>query len=326
MAGGVIALAAAALLRRGRYWMCGIALASLAWGAAVAMPALSIDAYPTTYGRPSVSYNAISLAQGLALYRENCAVCHGVAGYGDGPAAERLVPRPSDLTAGHTGAHTAGDLFWWLTHGVPGTAMPGFGLALDPEERWDLINFVRALSAAEQARGLFAAVEPNPWLVAPDFSYATDHGEAKSLKDHRGKSVVLLVFFTPASRSRLVQLDQAYGTLTSLGVEVLAVPGAEGPASWAEHFVRSLPIVTEGGPEVFEAYALFRRSFSEQGSLPDPPLPSYMEFLIDRQGYIRARWIAGERVGWANTENLVREVEKLNTEKPLVTAADEHVH
>jgi putative copper resistance protein D len=60
------------------------------------------------------------------------------------------------LTAKHSADHTAGDLFWWLTHGVKKdgalTPMPGFGASLEEEERWDMINFLRTLSAAERAR------------------------------------------------------------------------------------------------------------------------------------------------------------------------------
>jgi mono/diheme cytochrome c family protein len=35
---------------------------------------------------------------GKDLYREYCAVCHGIAGKGDGPAAIALKTPPSDLT------------------------------------------------------------------------------------------------------------------------------------------------------------------------------------------------------------------------------------
>jgi len=35
---------------------------------------------------------------GAQLYREHCAVCHGVEAKGNGPAAEALKRRPTDLT------------------------------------------------------------------------------------------------------------------------------------------------------------------------------------------------------------------------------------
>jgi hypothetical protein len=51
-----------------------------------------------------------------------------------------------------------------------------------------------------------------------------------------------------------------------------------------------------------------------------------MEFLIDRQGYVRARWIAGEGSGWANFELFLKEIDRLREEKPSAPAPDEHVH
>ena len=45
-----------------------------------------IDAYPTTYRRPAVPYQAISVANGLQTYKDMCTACHGIGGFGDGPA------------------------------------------------------------------------------------------------------------------------------------------------------------------------------------------------------------------------------------------------
>lgn len=39
-----------------------------------------------------------SAASGQGMFREYCAVCHGAAGKGDGPAATALKKRPADLT------------------------------------------------------------------------------------------------------------------------------------------------------------------------------------------------------------------------------------
>src|SRR5262249_14729471 len=135
-------------------------------GLQVALPPMTIDAYPTTYRRSTVPYQALSVANGLALFHAHCTVCHGGGGQGDGPAASGLPRRPADLTAPHTGQHTAGDLFWWLTHGIPGGGMPGFGAVLTEDDRWDLINFLRALAAATEARGLAPAVEPDRARIA----------------------------------------------------------------------------------------------------------------------------------------------------------------
>jgi putative copper export protein/mono/diheme cytochrome c family protein/peroxiredoxin len=318
-------------ITRVRYWLGVVAAGLLAVGVgfAVWLPKLAIDAYPTTYLRPAIPYNALSIANGLRLYGEHCAVCHGVGGYGDGPAAPGLRPPPADLTAKHTADHTAGDIFWWLTHGKPGTAMPGFAAQLSEEDRWDLINFVRALSAAEQARVLGPQVGANLWVVAPDFTYTTRLGDARTLKDHRGREQVLLVFFTlPESLPRLSQLRDVYPQIRTLGVEVLVIPLQGG--SDAEDVVTRLdlpfPLVSDGAQEAAVAYTLFRRSFGAEGSQPDPPIPPHVEFVIDRPGYLRARWLPQEATGWAETEALLSAIAQLNQEKFDVPAPDLHVH
>ncbi|HYY24663.1 MAG TPA: CopD family protein [Candidatus Udaeobacter sp.] len=325
--GGVALIGCAALRRRFRYPALAAGLGILGFGGWTAHNAVSIDSYPATYIRPSVPYNVISVANGSQLYQENCALCHGVAGYGDGPNGQGLKPKPADLTAKHTVDHTAGDLFWWLSYGVKGSPMPGFAASLEEEERWDLINFLRALSYAERARQMAALVEPDPWLVAPDFVYRTLTEESRSLKDHRGNEVVMLALFSlPDSRPRLLQLEQMYRELQNRNVKILAIPKDVQEIHPLGSTIKSLSLVTDGSREAFDTYALFRRSLSEQGTLPDPPIPSHMEFLIDRQGYVRARWIPRDGAGWDKMENLFRDIDRLNQEKPSAPAPDDHVH
>jgi putative copper export protein/mono/diheme cytochrome c family protein/peroxiredoxin len=327
---GVLSIVGTALLlfavaaRRYRRWIVGVGGTLLVIGVLIAANAISIDAYPTTYLRPSVAYNAISVANGIGLYAESCVVCHGIAGYGDGPAAADLKPKPADLTARHAVSHTAGDLYWWLSHGVKETAMPGFEQSLTEDERWDLINFLRALSNGERARSLAPVTETDAWLVAPDFAYGTNRGDTKTLKDHRGDKIVLLVLVSlPESGERLVQLDKMAARLTSAGVEIILVPS---DGSMVDRDVNQLPVVTEGADEIFKTYALFSHSFDDDRNSPQALLPKHTEFLIDKRGYIRARWIAREGAGWLKIETLFQEIEILQNEKSQAPAPDDHVH
>jgi len=104
-----------------------------------------VDAYPTTYLKNPMPATPETMVQGQTVFQAHCTVCHGLAGHGNGPAAAGLNPRPADLTAAHVGDHTDGDLFWWLTHGIAGTAMPAWQEQLSETERWLVVHYIRSL-------------------------------------------------------------------------------------------------------------------------------------------------------------------------------------
>ncbi|HEV8617060.1 MAG TPA: CopD family protein [Methylomirabilota bacterium] len=313
---GVVGLLATLLLRRTLRLPVGAGAAVLlAGGLAVALPPLVSDAYPTTYQRPAVPYHASSIADGGRLYAAHCAGCHGPEGAGDGPAGRWMTPRPANLRGHHVALHTAGDLFWWITYGL--RQMPAFGERLTEEQRWDLVNFLRALSAADAARALAATVEPDrPRIVAPDFSFSVGPTPPRALKDYRGRRIVLLVLYTlPASRARLVDLAQRYDVLVPLGVEIIAAPTDGAPDA-----IRRLggqppmlfPVVTDGALDIAAAYGLFARA-------------PHAELLIDRQGYLRTRWTAADGAR-GDVDRLLADVQRLNEEKVVDPAPAEHVH
>jgi len=312
---GVVALLVSLALRRLRMPVLAGGAVLLVAGVAITLPPLVSDAYPTTYRRPDVAYQATSIVAGMALFGEHCAVCHGPRAAGDGPAAATLQPRPPDLRASHVALHTAGDIFWWITNGLP--PMPAFGDRLEVDARWHLVNYLRALAAADAARLLGPTVEPEmPWLVAPDFTFTVGPEYARSLKEYRGRKIVLLVLYTlPASQARLVELADAYGLLTSLEVEILAVPTDATPDA-----IRRVsggppilyPVVTDGSREIVDTYRLFSAA-------------PHTEFLIDRQGYLRAV-VAASDDPRRDPNLLLAEVEHLNEEKVAPPPAAEHVH
>jgi len=312
---GVVALFASLALRRLRLPVLAGGAVVLVAGLAIALPPLVSDAYPTTFQRPGVAYQASSIAEGKALFAEHCAVCHGRRGDGDGPAAATLQPRPPDLRAHHVALHTAGDIFWWISHGRP--PMPAFADRLDIDARWHLVNYLRALAAADAARLLGPAVEPErPWLVAPDVGFTVGPEFSRALRDYRGRKIVLLVLYTlPASRARLAELAEAYGLLGALEVEIIAVPTDAAPdairrlAGWPPIFY---PIVTDGAQEIVDTYGLFS------------PAP-HAEFLVDRQGYLRAI-VAAAGDPRRDPNLLLAEVQRLNEEKTAPPPPAEHVH
>jgi putative copper resistance protein D len=329
---GLLAVVVGLLLRSWRVLMVAAGGTGLVVGLWMALPPMTVDAYPTTFRRSSVPYHAVSVASGAALYRAHCATCHGPGGRGDGPGGAGLPRLPADLTAPHTAQHTVGDMFWWLTHGIAAGGMPPFGAALSEEERWDLINFVRTLAAGERARQMTALAQPNrPWLVAPDFSIVVGPAPPRSLKDLRDRWMILLVLFTlPESRPRLVQLAEAYNTLQALGTEVVAVPLGDGA-----DIIRRLggrppmlfPVVTDGAADIATTYLLLSRGLGPQAMAPRAVAPLHVEFLLDRQGYVRARWLPGAPgAAWDRPQTLTEQILILDRETPAGPPPDEHVH
>jgi mono/diheme cytochrome c family protein len=96
---------------------------------------------------------------GKRVYFTKCVWCHGVDGAGDGPAADRLWPRPRNFNQGTFKIrHTASgelplfdarksvpgqnDLFETVTHGLPGSAMPSWDGILTDEQRLQVLSFV----------------------------------------------------------------------------------------------------------------------------------------------------------------------------------------
>jgi putative copper resistance protein D len=320
---GLAGLALARRIPRGTGLAGAAALALVA--AALGVPALAVEAYPETYRKPSVPYQAISVATGTQLFAAHCTACHGTSGHGDGMQGRSLAPPPADLTEPHTALHTAGDIFWWLTHGKPPGVMPGFAAALDEDERWDLINFVRTLSAGYQARILDARIAPmRPWLPAVDFAFVDGRGNAGALKDYRGRSPVLLVFFTlPESAARMAQLAQEHARLREAGAQIVAVPLA-GEALEAPD--TPFPVIADGAPETARTYALLRRTLANLDARDAAPMPVHMEMLVDRFGYIRARWVMGDGEGWQRLEPLLIQLAALAREPQVRPPPDEHVH
>jgi DMSO reductase family type II enzyme heme b subunit len=74
--------------------------------------------------------------KGKELYQFRCEVCHGEMGAGDGVAADFMYPRPRDFSLAlfkfksspGTELPRDEDLFRTIKYGLPGTAMPGWGL------------------------------------------------------------------------------------------------------------------------------------------------------------------------------------------------------
>jgi len=80
-----------------------------------------------------------SVTAGSELYAENCAVCHGMSGRGDGPDAAGLQVDFTDMKAMNVRSLQALDEAWRVAH-------VEIGAGMSEENRWDLLDAVRTFT------------------------------------------------------------------------------------------------------------------------------------------------------------------------------------
>lgn len=80
-----------------------------------------------------------NLAAGAQIYKEHCAVCHGLPGQPQSPIASGMFPKPPKLMEG-TGVtdDPAGETYWKVSSGIRMTGMPGFGKNLSTTQMWQV--------------------------------------------------------------------------------------------------------------------------------------------------------------------------------------------
>ena len=279
MAVGLVLLAVALWMRRFRLAACGV-LAVIARFAVPQFGVLLADATPTSFYHSPTGFSSEAIVQGSALYDRNCVACHGASGVGDGPLAKTLPEPPADLTAAHLWMHSDGELFWWLAQGIRSPegvqAMPGFADRLDDDQRWALIDYIRAHNAGTA----FHQTGHWPHVVQAPALTASCGAASMQLADFRGRFVRLVMARVPPAQMH--RADAA---------TIVASPDASSQAG----------ICTTGDENVQRAYAVVSGTVAASGT----------QFLIDDQGYLRAVQLPGSPGGWDEPGMLQAEITNL---------------
>jgi mono/diheme cytochrome c family protein len=82
-------------------------------------------------------------AAGQKMYVTYCQPCHGATGRGNGPVAGGAM-LPADLTTAQVRARSDGYLYATVRNGVG--LMPAYGTRMTPEERWQVVLYLRTLT------------------------------------------------------------------------------------------------------------------------------------------------------------------------------------
>lgn len=90
--------------------------------------------------------NRATLERGQKIYNIYCIACHGPRGMGDGPIVDPY-PIPKSLHSADMLRWGDGHIFHVITKGQG--VMPSYAQQIQPEDRWAVIHYVRALQRAQ---------------------------------------------------------------------------------------------------------------------------------------------------------------------------------
>jgi mono/diheme cytochrome c family protein len=112
-----------------------------------AEPAVTGAAAPVDGTRVAAHADPVALERGRVVYVQLCLPCHGARGDGRGEWAYRVIPRPSNLAAARTQRRSDDELFEIISEPRPGTPMIGWKKQLSPQQRLQLVAYVRHLGS-----------------------------------------------------------------------------------------------------------------------------------------------------------------------------------
>lgn len=84
--------------------------------------------------------NETNMLAGVHVYKENCAVCHGIPGQPHTAIAKGMFPDPPQLFEKDEMVtdDPEGVTYWKVTNGIRLSGMPGFGKTLPDTDRWQV--------------------------------------------------------------------------------------------------------------------------------------------------------------------------------------------
>jgi len=107
---------------------------------------LALQAYldKLPHPEPSVPADEKNLIEGAKVYREHCAVCHGLPDAERTSIAQGMAPKPPNLFKG-TGVtdDEPWESYWKVESGIRMTGMPGFKDHLTETQIWQVAQLVK---------------------------------------------------------------------------------------------------------------------------------------------------------------------------------------
>ncbi|MGB7844981.1 MAG: cytochrome c [Candidatus Acidiferrum sp.] len=141
---------------------------------------MALDAYldKLPHPNPAVPADEKNFLEGAKVYKDNCAVCHGLPGEPKTAIADGMFPVPPQLFRG-TGVtdDEPWETYWKVSGGIRMTGMPGFSERLGETKMWQvsvLLKNADKISPAVKAE-LTSAPSPPASASAPASAAPAQH-------------------------------------------------------------------------------------------------------------------------------------------------------
>jgi len=86
-----------------------------------------------------IAANEANFLAGAQIYKDHCAVCHGLPGQTATAIARGMFPKPPELMQGKgVTDDEPGETYWKVVHGIRLTGMPGFRDSLTDTQAWQV--------------------------------------------------------------------------------------------------------------------------------------------------------------------------------------------
>ncbi|MEA3004570.1 MAG: hypothetical protein QOH81_3358 [Sphingomonadales bacterium] len=94
-----------------------------------------------------VALTNANLVEGIKLFGQHCAICHGTAAgaASASPIAKGLYPSPPQLATDGVEDDPDGVSYWKIKHGIRLTGMPAWGGYLNDKQIWTLALFLERM-------------------------------------------------------------------------------------------------------------------------------------------------------------------------------------
>lgn len=117
---------------------------------------------------PQVPEDEKNFLEGAKVYKQNCAVCHGLPGEPKTVIADGMFPKPPQLFRGMgVTDDEAWETYWKVSGGIRMTGMPGFKERLSETQMWQVAVLVKNADKIPASVKTELAASNGPGMMTP---------------------------------------------------------------------------------------------------------------------------------------------------------------